>query len=96
MLFGTGKKIEELCAPVSGGTEPECPVFSDECYETIKEFIEKKNPRQEKLTGFLSKENFSSKWDLIVKNNKKDILLERAFHIWFDGLKIIRAIHSMI
>lgn len=96
VLFGTGKKIEELCESVSDGTEPECPVFSDECYEAIKDFIEKKNPRQEKLAGFLSKENFSSKWDLIVKNNKKDIQLERAFHIWFDGLKIIRAIHSMI
>ena len=95
VLFGTGKKLEELCASASDGTEAECPVFSDECYEAIKEFIEKKNPRQEKLAGFLSKEKFFSKWDLIVKNNKKDILLERAFHIWFDGLKIIRAIHSI-
>jgi hypothetical protein len=55
------------------------------------------------LYDFLSAENFFSVWEKIKRNNcspKKEGAVNaerliRAFHTWFDGLKIIRFIHSV-
>ena len=42
------------------------------------------------------KENFLSIWNKICENNPSNLNgRETAFHIWFDGLKIIRAIHAV-
>ena len=44
----------------------------------------------------MNKENFLSVWKKICANNPTNLNgREAAFHIWFDGLKIIRAIHAV-
>ena len=50
---------------------------------------------QEGIYPFLERENFFSAWDKLLANNKKTEQLQRAFHCWFDGLKIIRLIHFL-
>ena len=46
--------------------------------------------------GFLERERFPAVWEKMCLQNRKDrIGLERAFHIWFDGLKILRLIHFL-
>jgi len=48
------------------------------------------------VARFLEKENFLEVWKKIAKENEKcPQRLETAFHIWFDGLKIIRLIHYL-
>ena len=77
-------------------TKIECPIYPDRCYEAVKEFIEKKESCQNELAGFMNKENFLSVWNKICANNPSNPeSREIAFHIWFDGLKIIRAIHAV-
>ena len=45
---------------------------------------------------FLERERFPAVWEKMCLQNRKDrIGLERAFHIWFDGLKILRLIHFL-
>ena len=45
---------------------------------------------------FLERERFPSVWEkMCLQNRKERIGLERAFHIWFDGLKILRLIHFL-
>lgn len=47
--------------------------------------------------GFLERERFPAVWEKMRLQNRKDrIGLERAFHIWFDGLKILRLIHFLV
>ena len=47
--------------------------------------------------GFLERERFPAVWEKMRLQNRKDrIGLERAFHIWFDGLKILRLIHFLM
>ncbi|MCR4940321.1 MAG: glycosyltransferase family 2 protein [Treponemataceae bacterium] len=92
VLFGTGPKVKEL----SEMEKIDCPVFPDDFYRVAKEFIEKKESCQNELAGFINKENFFSIWNRICTNNPYDEeKREIAFHIWFDGLKIIRAFHSL-
>ena len=92
VLFGTGPKMKQLISMV----KIEYPVFPERCYEAVKEFIEKKESCQNELAGFMNKENFLSVWKKICVNNPSDpVKQEVAFHIWFDGLKIIRAIHAV-
>ena len=92
VLFGTGPKMKQLISM----DKIECPVFPERCYEAVKEFIEKKESCQNELAGFMNKENFLSVWKKICVNNPSDpVKQEVAFHIWFDGLKIIRAIHAV-
>jgi len=44
----------------------------------------------------LERERFPAVWEKMCLQNRKDrIGLERAFHIWFDGLKILRLIHFL-
>ncbi len=96
VLFGTGPKLRQLTDTSSQNTRIECPVYPERCYEAIKEFIEKKESCQNELAGFMNKENFLSIWQKICANNPHDeYKREIAFHIWFDGLKIIRAIHAV-
>lgn len=46
---------------------------------------------------FLERERFPAVWEKMCLQNRKDrIGLERAFHIWFDGLKILRLIHFLV
>ena len=95
VLFGTGPKLRQLTEKSSQQTI-ECPIYSERCYEAIKEFIEKKESCQNELAGFMNKENFLSIWKKICENNPSNLNgRETAFHIWFDGLKIIRAIHAI-
>ncbi len=92
VLFGTGPKMKELI----GMNSIECPVFPDSCYEAIREFIEKKESCRNELAGFINQENFLSVWEQICANNPYDsIKKEASFHVWFDGLRIIRAIHYL-
>ncbi len=96
VLFGTGPKLRELTETSSQNQKIECPLYPDRCYEAVKEFIEKKESCQNELAGFMNKENFLSVWNKICVNNPSDpVKQEVAFHIWFDGLKIIRAIHAV-
>ncbi|MBO4705224.1 MAG: glycosyltransferase [Spirochaetaceae bacterium] len=96
VLFGTGPKLRELTETISEKSKIECPIYPDRCYEAIKEFIEKKESCQNELAGFMNKENFLSVWNKICANNPSNPeSREIAFHIWFDGLKIIRAIHAV-
>ena len=95
VLFGTGPKLRQLTEKSSQQTI-ECPIYPERCYEAIKEFIEKKESCQNELAGFMNKENFLSVWNKICVNIPSDpVKQEVAFHIWFDGLKIIRAIHAV-
>lgn len=92
VLFGTGPKVRELSAMENVA----CPLFPDIFYKAVKDFIEKKESCQNELTGFINKENFLSIWNKICTNNPNDEnKREIAFHIWFDGLKIIRAFHFL-
>ena len=46
---------------------------------------------------FLERERFPAVWEkMCLQNRKNRIGLERAFHIWFDGLKILRLIHFLV
>ncbi|MBO5235503.1 MAG: glycosyltransferase [Spirochaetaceae bacterium] len=56
----------------------------------LKPILEKKLPE---IQLFLQDEEFYILWEKLLVNNKKSENLERAFHCWFDGLKIIRLIH---
>ncbi len=95
VLFGTGPKLRQLTEINDQQTKIECPIYPDRCYEAVKEFIEKKESCQNELAGFMNKENFLSVWNKICANNPSNPeSREIAFHIWFDGLKIIRAIHA--
>ncbi|HZK20076.1 MAG TPA: hypothetical protein VFC68_05055, partial [Treponemataceae bacterium] len=49
-----------------------------------------------KCTFFLEQEKFAKIWHkLTIENKKSPKKMETAFHVWFDGLKIIRLIHYL-
>jgi hypothetical protein len=49
-----------------------------------------------KIVTFLENEDFFEVWrKLALENEKSSQKLETAFHIWFDGLKIMRLIHYL-
>jgi hypothetical protein len=100
--FGTGQKIAGIAKNPAQNL-----AYSPKAYASAAFFIEQAtcadNSLEEKLRGdsalydFLIKENFFAAWQKIKEktlgadlSNKKALC--RAFHTWFDGLKIIRLI----
>ena len=48
------------------------------------------------MYDFLERERFPAVWEkMCLQNRKNRMRLESAFHIWFDGLKILRLIHFL-
>ncbi len=105
VLFGTGKKIEEI---MNGN---ECSAFKDQSYEVLEKFIsifhstKKENPAEffrevslelPCIIPFLEKDGFFSDWLGIYEVHQKSVFnLESAFHNRFDALKIIRLFHFL-
>ncbi|MDR3283942.1 MAG: hypothetical protein LBS97_02050 [Treponema sp.] len=102
--FGTGQKISELMAgnPL--------PAYSDFVYEQIKAFISLMNEhiqenrsdlpgkireRLPEVCVFLEANSFFQDWEKIQAAAPDAERLRRAFHFWFDGLRIIRLIHYL-
>lgn len=106
VIFGTGKSVELMIK-----NEKQYRVFSDEEYFEIKkiidianESIESKNAfllaekikeQSKKLYSFFVKDGFFESWNKIILNIKIQEKQKVAFHILFDGLKIIRALHYL-
>ncbi|OJF76187.1 MAG: hypothetical protein BKP49_08555 [Treponema sp. CETP13] len=102
--FGTGQVL-------AGASDVKSipSVYAEKTYEAIHTFLSvmretiksgcfeiqwKLLPKN--VIDFLKKEDFEVVWHKLVhenKNNPKN--LEIAFHVWFDGLKIIRLMHFL-
>ncbi len=105
VLFGTGKKLED----VKNGKDS-ILFYSDDVYNSIKYFLDlvtkskgkpelfydKVKEELPKIWQFLETESFFSMWEKLYRQNKKsDKRVYSAFHSWFDGLKILRLIHVL-
>lgn len=107
--FGTGRTISELLSNNDKklGYPDKCYEAIYDFISEVNIFIEKRfsltneisdlscllKAKNIYLYNFLEKENFFNIWIKLCENNKNAQSLERAFHGWFDGLKIIRLIH---
>ena len=108
--FGTGQKIASLAKnPEQNLSYPPKAYasvsFFIECVtDQADDFLEEKLRGDKVLYDFLIAENFFSVWQKIKEKtltkrgnalqNKKALC--KAFHTWFDGLKIIRLIHTAV
>lgn len=106
VIFGTGKSIDLII-----NNEKKFTVFPNEDYFEIKRFIdianeliennksfllsEKAKEQNIQFYPFLLKDGFFESWNKILLNIKKQDKQKVAFHILFDGLKIIRVMHYL-
>lgn len=98
VLFGTGKRVSDLMeeAKKMGSETINYPSFEEFIYNELTFFIKNKKTENPEFEKYLSDSKFFEDFLLLKKNycNSQN-RLEAAFHTWFDGLKIIRAIHCM-
>ncbi len=105
VLFGTGKKLED----VKNGKD-NILFYSEEVYASVKDFLQsvttfRGNPKDlycevkanlPEIFQFLEKEKFFAMWEILYHQNmKSEKRIFSAFHSWFDGLKILRLIHTL-
>lgn len=102
--FGTGQVLADAIDLKSVPS-----VYSEQTYLSVKNFISVMNKSinegrfdmkwellPKNTIEFLKNENFEEVWNKLVDVNKKNSQkLEIAFHVWFDGLKIIRLMHFL-
>lgn len=104
--FGTGRAIGRTLA----GDNTAIAFYHPECFAQLGEWLRLvgENLQSEgdvllatamdvspHLADYLKKEDFSTAWAGLLRNNRNGKTLFAAFHGWFDGLRTMKLIHHL-
>ncbi|NLM01337.1 MAG: glycosyltransferase family 2 protein [Treponema sp.] len=109
VLFGTGTKIESIVNGEKDACEKytdECYIILKNIFLILDKSLKTKSPydyfsqelyKQKNIYDFFVQDNFFDKWKKICNCFSNDFKkLKVAFHVYFDGLKIIRLFHYIM